>query len=68
MMEVYAQLSCDGPIALDMRCTTEPLSEEHGDRNAVGILRQDAKARGWKRIEGHDLCPRCARKYKERIP
>lgn len=67
MIEVYAQLSCDGPIDLHLLdCETESLVADQGDRNSVGILRRLAKSAGWKRIEGYDLCPHCAKKYKKR--
>ena len=61
---MFAQLSCDGPICLGFYCLEEPICEDSGDRNAVSQARSIAKKAGWRRIDGYDLCPQCAKRYK----
>lgn len=59
MIELFAEITCDGEIEFDLYCATDPHTNCSGDRNVISQIRAEAKQAGWKRKAGFDFCPAC---------
>ena len=57
---------CDGIYPNGNRCSC--WAHDQGSTHSADEARANARAVGWRRVRGRDLCPTCAERPNERVP